>query len=76
MRIRENVISAAFPCRTGAALNRTSKRPPFADVDGGVDVPADVSVDVPDGDEGESLQAETASATAPDKTPANKCRME
>jgi len=45
----------------------------FAGIDGEVDVPVDVSVDVPDGDAGESLQAEAASATAPDKTTAHKC---
>ena len=69
MRIRENVISTAFPCGSGAARIRTNRRPLFAGIDGEVDVP----VDVPDGDAGESLQAEAASATAPDKTTAHKC---
>jgi hypothetical protein len=43
----------------------------FAGIVDGFDVP----VDVPDGDAGESLHAETASATAPDKTTAHRCRI-
>lgn len=72
MRIRENVISTAFPCGSGAALNRTNKRPLF----GGSDEEVDAPVDVPDGEAGESLQAEEASATAPDKTTAHRRRNE
>jgi hypothetical protein len=43
---------------------------------GVVDGPGDVPGDVSDGDAGESLQAEAASATAPAKTTAHRCRIE
>ena len=78
MRIRENVISTAFPWGRVPALNLTIRRALFAGLGDGLEVPGDgvdVPVDVPDGDgdAGESLQAEAASATAPDKTTAHRC---